>query len=206
MLHLYYTPGTCSLASHIALEEAGASYTSTLVDFRSEAQRQPDYLAINPRGRVPALATDEGILTESPAILTYIAGAFPEAHLAPFDDPFAFAAIQSLNAYLCATLHVAHAHRFRGTRWADDADAIAEMKRKAPEVISDCFEMVETEMFKGPYALGEAFSIADCYLFTFTLWMEADEVDLAKVPLLVDYRARMKERPAVQRALALQVM
>ncbi len=204
MLHLYYTPGTCSLATHIALEEAGAQYEATLVDFRTEDQKKPEYLKLNPKGRVPALVTDQGILTETPALLSYVAATFPEAHLAPFDDPFAFAAIQSFNAYLCATLHVAHAHRVRGYRWADAPDAISEMKRKAPEVISECFEMVENEMFKGPCVMGETFTICDPYLFTLSQWMEADGVDTRKVPRLVEYRERLKERPAIQRALAAQ--
>jgi glutathione S-transferase len=204
LLHLYFMPGTCSLATHIALEEVGTDYEATVVDFRTEAQREPEFLKLNPKGRVPALATDKGILTESPAILTYIGSAFPDAGLLPTDDPFLVGSIQSLNAYLCATLHVAHAHRFRGYRWADSQMAIDELKRKSTEVISECFEMVENDLFKGPWATGETYTISDPYLFTFTLWMESDDVDISKVPKLVAYRERMKERPAVQRALAKQ--
>ncbi len=83
MLKLYYSPGTCALASHIALEEAGASYTAERVDFKTSQQTSPEYLAINPKGRVPALVTDRGILTETPAILAYIAQSFPQARLMP---------------------------------------------------------------------------------------------------------------------------
>lgn len=204
MLHLYYTPGTCSLATHIALEEADADYEATRVDFRSAEQTKPDYLAINPNGRVPALVTDEGILTESPAILLYIAAGFPEANLAPFDNPFLLGKVQEMNAYLSSTLHVAHAHRFRGYRWADDEAAIKEMSRKALEVVGNCFVHVEETLFAGPFATGNSYTIADCYLFNFTTWMEADEVDLTRVPKLVEYRERLKERPAIQRALAAQ--
>jgi glutathione S-transferase len=102
------------------------------VDFRQDAQRTPDYLAINPKSRVPALATARGVITEAPAILTYIAHAFPAAKLAPFDDPFAFAQVQAFNTYLCAWVHPAAAHKHRGYRWADDPAAIADMRRKAP--------------------------------------------------------------------------
>jgi glutathione S-transferase len=83
MFKLYYAPGTCALATHIALEEVGASYEAVLVDFRSQGQRSPAYLAINPKGRVPALMTENGILTETPALLCFVAQLFPKAELAP---------------------------------------------------------------------------------------------------------------------------
>ena len=91
MLKLFYATGTCALASHIALKEAGADYETVRLDFGSNDQRKPEYLAINPKGRVPALVADKGILTETPAILVFIAQTFPEAHLAPLDDAFALA-------------------------------------------------------------------------------------------------------------------
>ncbi len=91
MLTLYYSPGSCALASHIALEEAGAEYRTVRLDFSKNEQRKPDYLALNPKGRVPVLITEQGILSESPAILVYIAKRFPKAWLAPIDDPFSLA-------------------------------------------------------------------------------------------------------------------
>src|SRR5947209_3305355 len=107
MLKLYYSAGSCALASHITLEEAGAPYTAERVDFKNNQQNSPEYLAINPKGRVPALVTDKGILTETPALLAFVAQSFPQAKLAPLDDPFAFAQMQAFNSYLCATVHVA---------------------------------------------------------------------------------------------------
>src|SRR5215472_17959673 len=136
MIKLFYAVNTCSLASHIALEEAGAAYTTVRLSFANNEQRSPEYLAVNPKGRVPAMVTDRGILTETPAMLAFIAQSFPRAHLAPLADPFAFAQVQAFNSYLCSTVHVAHAHRMRGQRWADDAAAIAEMKRKVPESVA----------------------------------------------------------------------
>ena len=91
MFTFFYSPGTCALASHIALEDAGASYELKRLDFRKSEQQSPDYLAINPKGRVPTLRTPRGVLTETPAILAFVAQSFPEARLAPLDDPFAFA-------------------------------------------------------------------------------------------------------------------
>src|SRR5689334_22562631 len=119
-MKLYYAANSCALASHIALEQSGAAYEARRVDFSKNEQRSADYLRINPKGRVPALITERGILTETPAILAFIAQSFPRAKLAPLDDLYAFAQVQSFNSYLCSTVHVAHAHRVRGYRWADD--------------------------------------------------------------------------------------
>jgi glutathione S-transferase len=135
MLKLYYAPHTCALASHVALEEAGADYSTVRISFVAKEQQSPDYLAVNPKGRVPALVTDRGVLTETPAMLAYVAQSFPQARLAPLADPFAFAQVQAFNSYLCSTVHVAHAHRMRGYRWVDDPAAIAEMQRKVPQSV-----------------------------------------------------------------------
>jgi glutathione S-transferase len=202
MLTFYYTPGTCALASHIALEQSGADYRAVRVDFRSNAQRAPEYLAINPKGRVPALVTERGVLTENPAILAFVAQSYPSAKLAPLDDPFAFAQIQAFNSYLCSTVHPAHAHRVRGTRWADDPAAIAEMRRKAPQVMSDCFDLIEAKMIAGPWVMGEAYSICDPYLFTLAGWLAVHELDITQWPKVADQHRRMSELPAVERVLA----
>ncbi|PJR10566.1 glutathione S-transferase family protein [Sinorhizobium meliloti] len=202
MLKLFYTPGTCSLASHIALEEAGAGYEVHRVDFSKAEQTKPDYLTINPKGRVPALVTDRGILTETPAILAYIAQSFPKARLAPLDDPFEFARLQSFLSYLCSTVHVAHAHSRRAARWADDPAAQEAMKAKVPQNMADCFALIERTMFVGPFVRGDAYSVADPYLFTIAGWLESDGVDPARFPRILDHRNRMAERPAVAKVLA----
>ena len=150
MLKLFYALGSCSLASHIALEEAGADYQLVSMNTKAGDQRTPEYLAVNPNGRVPALATERGVLTETPAILAYVAQSFPQARLAPLDDPFAFARAQAFNSYLCSTVHVAHAHRHRGYRWADAPEALAEMTRKVPESVATCFQLIEDELLAGP--------------------------------------------------------
>ena len=201
MLTLYYAPNTCALASHIALEEAGAPYEARRLDFAAAEQTKPDYLKINPKGRVPALLTERGVITENPAILAYIAQAHPEAKLAPLDDPFAFAELQAFMSYLCSTVHVAHAHRVRGARWADDPAAHESMKKKVPQSVGACFHLIERTMFRGPWAMGEAYTVADPYLFTLARWLESDSVDPARFPRVLDHRNRMAERPAVRRAL-----
>jgi len=201
MLTLYYATNTCALASHIALEEAGADYETHWVDFKSAEQTKPDYLAINPKARVPALVTERGVLTETPAILAYVAQTHPQANLAPLDDPFAFAELQGFVNYLCATVHVAHAHRMRGARWADDPAAHEAMKKKVPQSVGACFDLIERKMFRGPWVMGEAYAIADPYLFTIARWMEGDSVDPAAYPRVLDHRDRMAERPALRRVL-----
>lgn len=201
-LLLYYTPDTCALASMIALEEAGADYETHKIDFATAAQRAADYLAVNPKGRVPALVTGNGVLTETPAILVYIAQRFPDAGLAPLDDPFRLARIQEFNSFICSTLHVAHAHRMRGYRWADDPAAIAEMQRKAPDAVAGCYDLIETSMLAGPWVMGEDYTLCDGYLFTVSRWMEEDGVDPDRFPKIKAHRARTKERPQVGRALA----
>ena len=202
MMKLFYAPGTCSLASHIALEEVGAAYEAFRVDFSRAEQTKPDYLAVNPKGRVPALATERGTLTETPAILAFIAQSFPEARLAPLDDPFEFARLQSFLSYLCSTVHVAHAHARRGARWADDPAAHEAMKAKVPQNMADCFALVEASMFAGPFVMGGTYTIADPYLFTIAGWLEADGVDPGRFPKILDHRNLMAERPAVARVLA----
>lgn len=204
MLTLYYATGTCALASHIALEWAGADYEAVRLDFGKQEQRSPEYLRINPKGRVPALVTDRGVLTETPAILLYVAQAHPQARLAPLDDPFALAKVNEFNSYICSTVHVAHAHRRRGARWADDERAHEAMRAKVPQNMGDCFELIERQMLHGPWVLGDAFSICDPYLFTLSGWLEGDGVDIARFPKVAEHHARLRADARVQKVLAQQ--
>jgi glutathione S-transferase len=205
-MKFFYSPNSCALASHIALEEARAAYEAVCLNFANSDQRKPEYLKVNPKGRVPALATDRGILTETPAILAFVAQSFPKADLAPLDDPFAFAQVQAFNSYLCATVHVAHAHRMRGYRWADDPAALEAMKRKVPQSVGECYALIEKEMLAGPYVMGERYTISDPYLYTLTQWMEADGVDRRQFPKVQAHFERVGARPAVQRALAAELI
>ena len=202
MLKLYFAPHTCALATHIALIDAGADYQLSRIDFATAQQRSPDYLAINPKGRVPALVTDRRVLTETPAMLAFVAQSFPGKRLAPLDDPFAFAEVQAFNSYLCSSLHVAHAHRMRGYRWASEESSFADMQRMVPKSVGDGFALVEEHMLRGPWVMGEAYTIADAYLFTLAQWLEADGVDTARIPRVMAHRARMADLPNVRRAIS----
>jgi glutathione S-transferase len=196
----YTAPGTCALASHIALHEAGADFQLVKLDFGIGQQQSAGYLAINPKGRVPALVTDEGVLTETPALLAFIAQRHPHASLAPASDDFAYARMQEFNSFLAATVHVAHAHKRRGARWADDPAAIQAMRAKVPQSMTACAELIEARL-TGPWVLGERYSVADAYLYTISGWLEGDGVDLARFARIVDHRQRVGERPAVKRAV-----
>ena len=198
---LYTAPGTCALATHIALREANADVEIVKLDFGANQQQSAGYLKLNPKGRVPALATEDGVLTENVALLAFIAQRHPQAGLAPLDDAFAFARMQEFNAYLASTMHVAHAHKRRGARWADDPAAHEAMRAKVPQTMAACAAHVESQI-AGPWVLGERYSVADGYLFTIAGWLEGDSVDIRGYPKLAAHHARAAARPAVQRALA----
>ncbi|MEO6301043.1 MAG: glutathione S-transferase family protein [Paracoccaceae bacterium] len=201
-MKLFYGPNSIARASLITLEEIGVPYEAVRLDLKAGGQRSGEYLAVNPKGRVPALVTDRGTLTETPAILTFLAHRFPDAGLLP-DDAFDAARAQEMNAYLCSTVHVSHAHRTRGARWSDDPAVIDGLKVKVARNVSDHFAYLEGR-FTGPWVLGETYSIADPYLFVLSGWIGADGVDLNQFPRIAAHHAAMKARPAVQRALAVE--
>lgn len=203
MLKLYYAPGACSLASHIVLEEAGPEYERHRVDTKNNQQRTPEYLKLNPKGRVPTLVTDRGILTESPVIMAYIAQTFPEAKLADSSDSFAFADMQAFNVFLTSTVHIAFAHIFRPVRYGEGEETAAAMKVKASATIDDCFNMIDAKMSDGrPYVHGDRYTISDPYLLVFARWLDRAGGPIDKFERVAAHRKRIEARPAVQRVLA----
>ena len=205
ILTLYYAPGTCAQAVRIALHEAGAPHEAVRIDFAAAEQRSPAYLAVNPKGRVPALRTEHGVLTETPALLACVAQRFPEARLAPA-DAFGFARMQEFHSYLASTVHVAHAHRPRAARWADEPEAQAAMQRKVPANMAECFEVIERHYLgnpeQGPWVMGGQYTVADGYLFTVAGWLKSDGVDIARFPQVHAHFQRVAARPTTQEALA----
>ena len=202
MLILYYAKGTAALPPHIALEEAGIPYEARSVDFSNKEQTSEAYLRINPKARVPALITPQGTLTETCAILAYVAQNWPQSNLAPVDT-FEFARAQEFNNYLASTVHVAHAHRKRGSRWSDDEGAQETMRQKVAANMAECMHLIEKEFFAGPYVLGGQYSICDPYLFLISGWLPGDGVDQDDFPKIAAHRKRMLERPAVQAVMKL---
>jgi glutathione S-transferase len=202
MLKLFYAPNACSLAPHIALNEAGADYEAARVDTANGEQRSAAYLAINPKARVPSLVTDRGILTEVPVLLGYIARTFPKAELAPADG-FDFFQMQSFNTYLASTIHITFAHIFRPERYADSDAAKADMRAKAPRSLIEQFQLVEDRLSDGrEWVHGDKYTVSDPYLYVFARWFERDGVgSIVPLPRLAAHRARMQTRDAVLKTL-----
>ena len=205
MLNLFVSGiGSCAVASHIALEEAGADYTITRLDSAVGQQKSADYLKINPKARVPALVTDQGIVTETPALLFYIGQMYPKANLLPHNI-FDTARMQDFNSYLCSTVHPNHAHRIRGARWSDDPSVIEGLKKNVPHNLFENFALIQDSYLKGPWVMGEQFTIADIYLHTIAMWLEDDGVDVNTLPKIKSHRERVGARPAVQKVRATYV-
>lgn len=194
-MKLYYAPGTISIATAIALNEAGLSYETHKLDFATGEQRGADYAKINPKGRVPALVLDNAVLTETGAILDYIATLAPG--LLPA-DPIQAAHVRSVMYYLASTMHVNHAHKMRGARWADSDSSRADMTAKVPQTMSDSARYVEDHCLTSPFVLGDTLCIADAYLFTVCSWLPGDGVDMAAFPNLQIFMDAMNARPSVQ--------
>ena len=153
-------------------------------------------------GQVNAALTVLVLLAIAVAAWLIVRRSFPKAKLAPIDDPFGFAEVQAFNSYLCSTVHINHAHRPRGSRWADDPAALEAMKKKVPETMAACFDLIESKMMKGPWVMGDTYTICDPYLFTIAGWLEGDSVDPARFPKVKAHRDHMSQRAAVQKALA----
>lgn len=202
MLKLFYAPNSCALAPHIALNEAGADYELAKVDTQKGEQRSADYLAVNPKAKVPSLATDRGILTEVPVILGYIARSYPTAELAP-SDSFEFFRMQSFNSYLASTIHITYAHLFRPERYADSDQAKADMRARVAKNLADQFGLVEEQLSDGrEWVHGARYTVSDPYLYVFARWLEREgSGGIAAFPKLAAHRARMQTRPAVLKSL-----
>ncbi|MEM9436418.1 MAG: glutathione S-transferase family protein [Pseudomonadota bacterium] len=195
MLTLHYAPGTISVASAIALNEAGVAHDLIRVDFASAEQTKPAYLAINPKGRVPALETPHGILTETIAVLEFAApGLIPS-------DPWEAAKMREIMTYIASTAHVNHAHKKRGHRWADNAESHADMTAKVPETMTAAADYLESKV-AGPFTLGDTLTLADAYLYPIVSWLPADGVSLDGYPKLAAFKAAMEARPSVLKARA----
>jgi glutathione S-transferase len=189
-MKLYYSNGSCSLSTHIALEESGAKFEAQRLNLREGEQKRPEYLAINPKGRVPALVVDGGVVTEVPAVLSYIADTHPQAKLLPQPGMLARAKAQEWMAWCASTVHRDFSPLFR------DKDNVEQ--RKLVQGHLDQYE----QWLKGTYVLGEEFSVADCYTPVFTLW--ALRFGLTLGPKTRASAKAILARPGAQRAVTTQ--
>ena len=184
MLTLYFAPGASSFAVHIALHEVGAAFEGKPMSFKNNDMRSPDFLAVNPEGKVPTLLIDGRRLTEVAAILYYLAKRFPEAGLLPSDDLEADAQALSWMSFIASTLHPARA--------------------RGPDYAIEVYRVADRRLGKG-WALGERYSIADIHLFRL-YWRLANSLHPAPdmFPNLTAHYQRMMARPAVQRTIEIE--
>lgn len=196
-MKLYYKPGACPMASHIALLEAGETFELEMVDTDTgRTEHGADYKAINPEGYVPALELDDGaILTEGPAILQFIADSHPQSGLAPAPGTLARARVQETLNWTGTELHKAFGPLFRNG--ASDAE-----KTRARAAVGRKFNHIEALLSDGrTWLVEDRFSIADAYLFVVANWANFKEISLADWPNLAAFVARAAERPTAQSAM-----
>jgi glutathione S-transferase len=202
MLTLYYSPGACSMAPHIALEEAGASYTPQLVSIAKGEHLADAYLQnVNPRGKVPALRTEYGILTENVAILTYIARSFPGANLLP-EEPIEMARCLAHMAYLSNTVHPAFTHIVRPGRFATEKSAHEDLKATGRANARKLLQELDTILAGKEWVLGSRYSVADPYTLVIYGWGRHHDLGIEQLKHYTAVKDRMLQRPAVRTVLA----
>jgi glutathione S-transferase len=204
-LTLYFSPKACSLASHIALEESGLSYSAVCVDIRARENTSADYLRINPSGTVPALQIGETVVTESQAILTYIADLVPERGLLPRSGTLLRAQAHEWMNWISSTVHVTYRSIFKPQVYAGhDPHAIASVKELAGEKLGRTLTELEARLADRSYALGSTFSVIDAYLLVFYIWSfdERIQVPLPARPRYAALAARLWTRASVRTVVA----
>ncbi len=199
-MKLYYSPGACSLAPHIALEEMKFKYETEKVDLKEKTTAEGDYRKINPKGNVPALKTNQGdILTEAAVILQYLADQKPDMKMIP---PLAtwerYRCLEWLN-FIASELHKGFGPLFKADQMVRDDKTQEELKQFARETLVQKFAIPSRALEKGPYLMGSSYSVADCYLFVMLTWAQKNEVDLSHLAPLQGFYERMQQRAAIQR-------
>lgn len=200
-LTYYFGPGACSLASHIVLEETGAPFTAKSVALRKGEQQKPDYLAMNPKGKVPLLVIDGKPLTENVAIMTYLSKSFPQAKLLPTGDLLKEAEALAFLAWCTAGIHPVFSRMFGPQRFCDLPESTDNVKKLAAGPTAQNFALIE-KMLEGKDWLFGEFSAADAYLFVFWRWALHHKLDVSAYPNYAKHFERMQARPSVQRAVA----
>ena len=194
MYQLHYSPGSIAMAVAIALEEQQLPYKAVRVDFAAGAQTAPDYLALNPKGRVPALVTDHGAMTETGAILEYLGA---QTGMIPA-DPLAATQMRTVMYYIASTMHVAHAHKLRGARWADQPSSFDDMRNRVTGNMAECCAYLAQANPFAHFTLGPDLTAADAYVFAALRFAISDGVDLATHPKLSAFMTMMHGRASVQ--------
>ncbi|HET7833071.1 MAG TPA: glutathione S-transferase N-terminal domain-containing protein [Gallionella sp.] len=202
MIKLYYSPGACSLAPHILLEELGVPYQLELVSIAEGRTQAPEFLAVNPKGRVPVLEVNGAILTEAPAILVYLALTHPDKSMLPSDPVEHFRCLEWFN-WLSGTVHaMGYGQLWRPERFIDDSSQYDRISAKGRENIIDSHRHIETLLNGRSWSIGNRYSCVDPYLLVFYLWGNAIGLNMAtEYPAWSGHAARVLARDAVQRAI-----
>jgi glutathione S-transferase len=200
-MKLYYSPGACSLGIHVLLEEIGKPYELQRLNFQEQEQYKPDFTKINPKSKVPTLQRDDGsVLTEFPAIATWLARKNPEKGLMP-SDPDAEARVLEALDYVVATMHMQGFGRmFRPGNYAPSEADHDKVKARGKEIFENGLKLLDKALDGKQFIAGDKLSIADAALFYISFWA-AGRMKIALPPNVAAHYARMKQRPAVQRAL-----
>ena len=196
-MRLFYSSGACSLSPHIVAREAGIDLKLQKVDLKTKTMvSQGDYLAVNPKGSVPALELDDGeILTEGPVIVQYLADLRPEKGLAPPAGTLERYRLQEWLGYINSELHKSFSPLFR-------PDTPAETRAERQAYLNRRYTLIEQRLAQHPYLMGAAFTVADAYLFTVTNWAGIVKLDLSPFPKLRAFQERIAARPAVKAAMS----
>ncbi|HXQ68318.1 MAG TPA: glutathione S-transferase N-terminal domain-containing protein [Alphaproteobacteria bacterium] len=200
MLKLYFSPGACSMASRLTLEESGAKYEEQLTSIAKGEQKTEAYLKINPRGKVPALAVDGKVLTENVAILTYVARRFPEAKLLPA-DPFEEARCISTMAWFSNTVHPSFTHIFRPERFAEDQAAHETIKETGRKAFWANLQEIDGLLKGKEWLMGAQYTTCDPYALVFYGWATRIQMPVTELANYTAWKGRMLKRPAVMRIL-----
>jgi glutathione S-transferase len=200
MLKLFYSPGACSIVSHIALEEAGADFEPVRVMLAEGEQMKPEYLAINPHARVPALGTDRGTITEQIAILNFLADQFGAAGSVPRGDAYAAARCNELLGWFASSVHISFATIWRGSRFTDDESVWPVLATGGRTALEKYFAEIDGLCGEG-WLVADEFTAADSYAAIFYRWGRRIELDMSPYPQLAALVGRVIDRPAAQRVL-----
>ncbi len=202
MLTLYYSPGACSLAPHVMLEEIGAEFAAVRLNLADGEHRRLPYLAINPHARVPALVEGDFVLTETPAILSYLGHRYAETGLLPLTDLHQLARCEQLLAFFSSSVHVAVAQVWRTERYVDDPASYEAVRAGGRRALLRYFAELETMFQAADWLVGGRFSVADLYPLVFYRWGLRLGEEMGRYEAWTGHASRLLERPGVRRALA----
>jgi glutathione S-transferase len=200
-IKLYYAPGACSFASHIAIEETGVAYEAVKLDLAAGDQRRVEYLKLNPRGRVPTCVVDGHVITENVGIIAYFAGGYPKARIWPKDTWHQALAVSTM-AWLSNTVHASYGHFMRPARYVDDPAAQEAVKAKGRTMFEDYLKEIDSLLAGRKWCIGDHYTAVDGYLLVFYRWGNRQKMPVRALKNYSALADRVLARPAVKKVMA----